>query len=236
MPFTTNASESINAVLKQKVNYKRNELPVFLEKIKELIREQDSDIEKAVIDRGKYKINPEFKKLSKTEEEWFTKMKEGDRIRHLQRFSTFKIPDVSASLLSRSSPTGGARHGPGNIPSHHSGYSSDLGSGHGFCHDSGYSFSHSSKYGFHQESGHVSLSSEQGPLYTSALSSTYHHSEHCAHSSRHGSPHHTVHGSALTSGHNSPHHDGYDSALSGHSSVITSGHDSALTSRHISPR
>ena len=61
-----NASESFNAVLKQKVNYKRNKLPVFLEKIKELIREQDSEIEKAVIDRGKYMINPEFKKFLKT--------------------------------------------------------------------------------------------------------------------------------------------------------------------------
>ena len=66
--FTTNASESINAVLKRKVNYKRNESPVFLEKVKELIKEQDSEIEKAVINRGKYMIDQEFKRLSKTEE------------------------------------------------------------------------------------------------------------------------------------------------------------------------
>ena len=49
---------------------------------------QNSEIEKAVIiDHGKYMINPEFKKFSKTEEEWFTKMKEGDRVRHA--FATF---------------------------------------------------------------------------------------------------------------------------------------------------
>ena len=35
--FTTNASESINAILKHKVNYKRNELPVFNSKVKELV-------------------------------------------------------------------------------------------------------------------------------------------------------------------------------------------------------
>ena len=34
-PFTTNASESLNAVLKRKVNYKRNELPDFVNHLKE---------------------------------------------------------------------------------------------------------------------------------------------------------------------------------------------------------
>ena len=58
--FTTNASESINAMLKKRVDYKRNELPVFLEKVRELLQEQDNEIEKAVISRGKYVVNPEF--------------------------------------------------------------------------------------------------------------------------------------------------------------------------------
>ena len=92
--FTTNASESINAMLKRKVDYKRNDLPVFLEKVKELIQEQDEEIEKAVISRGKYAVHPEFKKLVKTESEWFTKMKESERVRHLQRFATFKLPET----------------------------------------------------------------------------------------------------------------------------------------------
>ena len=54
--FTTNASESVNAMLKMKVDYKRNDLPVFLEKVKELIQEQDEEIKKAVIGRGKYVV------------------------------------------------------------------------------------------------------------------------------------------------------------------------------------
>ena len=94
--FTTNASESINAMLKKKVDYKRNELPVFLEKVKELILEQDEEIKKAVISRGKYAVNSEFKKFVKTENAWFTKMKEADRVRHLQRFATFKLPETLA--------------------------------------------------------------------------------------------------------------------------------------------
>ena len=91
--FTTNTSESINAMLKRKVDYKRNDLPVFLEKVKQLIQEQD-EIEKAVISRGKYAVHPEFKKLVKTEGEWFTKMKESERVGHLQRFATFKLPET----------------------------------------------------------------------------------------------------------------------------------------------
>ena len=100
--FTTNASESVNAMLKMKVDYKRNDLPVFLDKVKELIQEQDEEIKKAVIGRGKYVVNSEFKKFVKTEEEWFVKMKDAERVRHLQRFSSFKLPETSQASLSLS--------------------------------------------------------------------------------------------------------------------------------------
>lgn len=38
--FTTNASESINTMLKRKVDYKRSELTVFIEKLKEMVQDQ----------------------------------------------------------------------------------------------------------------------------------------------------------------------------------------------------
>ena len=69
-PFTTNASESMNALLKNKVEYKRSELP----ELKEAINEQDREVERAVINRGKYKLLPEFQSFEKTEEEWFLKI------------------------------------------------------------------------------------------------------------------------------------------------------------------
>ena len=37
--FTTNASESVNSVLKSKVDYKKSKLPEFLVKLKSLIDE-----------------------------------------------------------------------------------------------------------------------------------------------------------------------------------------------------
>lgn len=39
--FTTNVSKSVNALLKNKVDYKRHELPAFLEKLRQAINEQE---------------------------------------------------------------------------------------------------------------------------------------------------------------------------------------------------
>ena len=61
--FTTNASESVNAMLKHKVNYKRNELPVFIEKVRELIKEQQQEVERAIIGRGKFQFREHYKHL-----------------------------------------------------------------------------------------------------------------------------------------------------------------------------
>ena len=52
--FTTKASESLNAVLKRKVSYKKNEVPEFVKHLKNLNDEQERELEKAVIRRGKY--------------------------------------------------------------------------------------------------------------------------------------------------------------------------------------
>ena len=38
--FTTSASKSINAILKRKVDYKRNQLPEFVDILKEVIDDQ----------------------------------------------------------------------------------------------------------------------------------------------------------------------------------------------------
>ena len=47
-PFTTNAYETANYILKHKVNYQRSELPEFLKKLKELIHDQAVEVEKAL--------------------------------------------------------------------------------------------------------------------------------------------------------------------------------------------
>ena len=92
--FTTNASESVNAMLKRKVDYRRNELPQFLHHLKALIDEQEQEIQKAVVDRAKYALLPKYKKFKKSEDEWFLKMNESERVHHLQRFASFKLTSV----------------------------------------------------------------------------------------------------------------------------------------------
>ena len=67
--YTTNASESINAVLKSKVNYKKSELPVFIDKLKEANKEQDEEVERAVLGQGKYQFCSSYKHLEHDEQE-----------------------------------------------------------------------------------------------------------------------------------------------------------------------
>ena len=46
--FTTNVSESVNALLKRKLDYKQSELPEFITKVREVIAEQQREVEHAV--------------------------------------------------------------------------------------------------------------------------------------------------------------------------------------------
>lgn len=90
--FTTNASKSVNAFLINKVDHKRSELPDCLKKLKEVISEQDEELSRAVIVKGKYAIRPGFKKLEKTEAQWFS-MKEEARKQYLQKVSLVQVWD-----------------------------------------------------------------------------------------------------------------------------------------------
>ena len=59
-PFTTNASETANYMLKHKVNYRRSEPPDSLQKLGELIHDQATAVEKSLIDRGKYELRSQY--------------------------------------------------------------------------------------------------------------------------------------------------------------------------------
>ena len=53
LQFSTNTSECVNAILKQKVECKRNELPVFIQKLKELVSDR---VRKSNYQSGKFQI------------------------------------------------------------------------------------------------------------------------------------------------------------------------------------
>ena len=92
-PFTTNASETANYMLKHKVNYRRSELPTFLKELKELIHDQQCEVEKAVIGRGKFELRDQYRFLHVAETKWFS-MSSSQRESHLKRFAATALCDV----------------------------------------------------------------------------------------------------------------------------------------------
>ena len=63
--------------------------------LKACIDEQEQEIQKAVINRGKYTLQPKYKRFKKAEE-WFLNMSETDRACHLHRFASFKMVSTSS--------------------------------------------------------------------------------------------------------------------------------------------
>ena len=49
-------------MLKRKVDYKKNELPAFLEQLKKVIDEQEQEVVRAIIDKGKQGRRQDFEK------------------------------------------------------------------------------------------------------------------------------------------------------------------------------
>ena len=90
--FTTNASESINALLKRKLDYKKQELPVFIEKVKELVSEQKQDVERALINRGKLQLRCQYQALGVREGDWFT-MNSQQR-KHLDKLHSITVMNM----------------------------------------------------------------------------------------------------------------------------------------------
>ena len=55
------------------MDYKKHELPEFLDKLKSLIDDQEREMEMAIIGRGKYELCEQYKRLEKADE-WFMRM------------------------------------------------------------------------------------------------------------------------------------------------------------------
>ena len=89
--FTTNASESINAMLKRKVLYKKSELPSFVTHLKQLIDEQERELERAVIGRRKYQFVEAYRSLEIKEVDWF-RMTQQQRQKHMQKIASIQLP------------------------------------------------------------------------------------------------------------------------------------------------
>ena len=70
-PFFTNASESINAVLKETMLYKKQQQAVFNNKVRKAVENHQHEIEKAIINRWQYQIRQQYNFLICSEDTWF---------------------------------------------------------------------------------------------------------------------------------------------------------------------
>ena len=98
----TNENESINAFLKESVNYKKQQWAVFNQKMKKLVEQQQREVEKAVIGCGKYRLRPEYIFLAVDEEKLF-RMTEAQRLRHLKKLITCSIRDSQQACSTNTS-------------------------------------------------------------------------------------------------------------------------------------
>ena len=96
--FYTNSSECINNVIKVKVNYQKNELPNLVQKLQELVAEQQREAEKAVVGCGKYKLVAG--KLEVAQSKWYSLSQE----RRSQCLKAFNTASVTSSFGSLSDP------------------------------------------------------------------------------------------------------------------------------------
>ena len=88
--FTTNASESINALLKNQVEYKKSDVPVFLDKLQNAIDKQ-KEVERAITNIGKYRFCEKYKHLVKNEDDWFLKMTLTQRQNHIKKIASLSV-------------------------------------------------------------------------------------------------------------------------------------------------
>jgi hypothetical protein len=68
--FTTNASETVNMILISKVNYKKSDLPCLVSHLKELVSEQQQEINNALLNRGKFYVKSDYADLVVEESSW----------------------------------------------------------------------------------------------------------------------------------------------------------------------
>ena len=83
--YTTNNNESLNHLLKQKVDYKQNEWPAFNKLLRELCEQQQRECEKAVFGGGEYELVEEFKNQEVPHSMWI-RMSPEQRQKQIEKF------------------------------------------------------------------------------------------------------------------------------------------------------
>jgi hypothetical protein len=70
---------------------------LFLDRLKAAIDEQQRELERAIVDKGKYKFKKAFKNLAKGENEWFLKMTTLQKQNHIKRIGSVPLQSKKAT-------------------------------------------------------------------------------------------------------------------------------------------
>ena len=95
-PFYTNDVESINRVIKRKTDYKTTEWPDFCRLARELVDDQESEIEKAIIGVGEYKLSDGYEHLQIPVSKW-SSMSQVQRKKHVQKVRSVSLQEAASS-------------------------------------------------------------------------------------------------------------------------------------------
>jgi len=96
MPFYTNASESVNALLKETVSYKKQQWALFTNKVKKAVESQQCEMDKAIINSGQYRLCQQYKFLACSEDTWF-RMTSSQRLVYIKKLNTCVVHGKSSS-------------------------------------------------------------------------------------------------------------------------------------------
>lgn len=103
-PFYTNANETLNSMLHEKVKYKKSQWHEFNESMKELVKESYRLVELAVVDMGDFKFKPQYQDLVVTQRRWF-QMTPQQRDHHLSKVSSASLKDNECTNVAISLPS-----------------------------------------------------------------------------------------------------------------------------------
>ncbi len=99
--YTQNSSESINALIKRYVSFKKQDVCSFVNDLEECVLEQQNEMSKAVLGHRRWKLTSEFHTMGVSTDSWFTTMSNEDRAEVID--SLHKAPLLSG-CSSTSSP------------------------------------------------------------------------------------------------------------------------------------
>ena len=95
--FTTNASESLNHIIKQEVNWKENKLPTctLINHLRSIADRHIAELEKAVIGRGEWNFASQYSHLQVPKVSWFSRRSAVSRERHMKKVLSCQVASKS---------------------------------------------------------------------------------------------------------------------------------------------